>query len=119
MMRVVHDETKPYGRIALQFGLSGDRDDLRAQHSQFMFQPNHLRIEYKMNRSGAWHEDSWTITGPRRLKGGGLSGKSIHKIDGYFHRLMDVPDWVKEVAAKYVPSNTSIGRVADDTTPIY
>jgi len=122
MMRVVHDEPKMYGRIALQFGISGDRTDLQGQYSAFMFQPEHLRIEYRVTRTGEWLEDSWTLYGPRVLASGKLSQKSRHKLDGYFGRYHngDLPDWVQELAEKYRPGRTYVApNASSDTTLIY
>jgi len=118
MMRVVHDEPKMYGRIALQFGISGDRTDLKGQYSQFMFQPNHLRIEYRVTRTGVWLEDSWTISGYRRLKDGSVSATSRHKRDSRFGQTQsNTPDWVMELAEKYRPGRTATtANAANDTT---
>lgn len=121
MMRVVHDEPRQYGRIAVQFGLYGDRDEMQAQHSRYQFVPNHLRIEYRMSRTGVWLEDSWTLSGPRVLKNGALSQNSNHKRDGYFGRTSSdpSPDWVMEIAEKYRPGNTAPAPNASSDTTLF
>jgi len=120
MMRVVHDEPKTYGRIALQFGISGDRTDMKGQYSQFMFQPDHLRIEYRMTRTGVWLEDSWTVSGLDRLKDGSVSTKSRHKTDSRFGQgRSNTPDWVMELAEKYRPGRMATTQSASNDTTLF
>lgn len=125
MMRVVHDEPKIHGRVTLQFGLSGDRDQVQAQSSKHRFLPDLLIVEYRLSRTGVWLENGWTLHGPRVLADGGTSVKIRLKRDGYFGRTsvtynVAIPTWVMEVAEKYRPGNTPTEpKASNDTTLIY
>lgn len=118
MMRVVHDETKPYGRITLSFGLSGDVEQVKASYSDYVIQPDSLRVEYRMSRQGVWSADDWTLNGPRVLSDGSLSKKIRAKRTGQFARLGrdDSPAWIQQIAEKYQPSPVLI--TGDDVTVI-
>lgn len=118
MMRVVHDETRPHGRIVLLFGLSGDTEQVKASYSTYVIQPDLLLIEYRMDRQGFWSADDWGLSGQRVLSDGKLSKKIRAKRTGRLNdpRNSDTPAWIREIATKYQPSPVLI--TSDDVTVI-